>query len=709
MLLPYLQPTLGLQFLAPLAGLIAAAIAIPALLFFYFLKLRRKPLRVSSTLFWEQAVSDLQVNAPFRWIRPSLLLVIQLLALLCLLLAIARPAIDGGVGEGRVVILIDASASMNAIDEPDGVSRLELAKQSARNYLDALPAETQVMIIEITGQTRTLTNFTRNRGMTSSAIESVSPSDQPATLAEALEVLAAFATGPGEDQSGSQIADGDGTGPPRVVLFSDGSFPDAPEDRAAPGLGDIAFDFVYIGPEPDAQTDSPGSPPLPTASENVGVIGLAIRRDIDDPSIIRVFTRLQSTFRRERTVTLRCSIDGEVVAVSSPTLEAATADGTSNSIVAVSESSHTFDINSPGGGLLAVTVGIEDALAADNSAWLLLPPPESLNILMIRPDGSLTNGTANLAFALETVTPSPQQVRVITESQARADGVLGGPSEAPFDLIVYDSVSPPTVPAIPAIYFDAVPPLPSVRLERAETPQSTEFLYWRRSHPVMRNVIPDGVLIYQRPRLILAESEQPEETESGPVVRTTELASDPSPLIALLEHGRTRSVVVGFNLDSTNWWQDRSFPIFIQNAVDFLAIATTSQTGRAITTAEPLRVDPEEAAGGATLVDADGNALRIPAPTGSEPILLPPLRRAGLYELLPSEDSSASPRLVAVNLMSPFESLSSGVPSIEIGGDSTSSISTDGLARREIWSWFILAAVILLTLEWFIFDRKMRI
>jgi len=704
MLLPYQQLTLGLQFLAPVAGLIAAAIAIPAFLFFYFLKLRRKPIRVSSTLFWEQAVSDLQVNAPFRWIRPSLLLLIQLLALICLILAVARPAIDGDGRETRVVILIDASASMNTIDQPGGPTRLDRAKESAQRYLDTLTPETQVLIVEITGQTRTLTNFTRNRGIASNAIASISPSDQPAVLAEALEVPAAFAGGPGEDATGIIIeSDDDAGGPPRVVLFSDGAFPDAPEDLAIPGLSNLAFDFVFLGPETDDETDSP------VASENVAVVGLAIRRDVEDPATIRVFTRLQSTFTRQRTVTLRCSIDGEVVAVSSPTLAAATADSTANSIVPVSESSHTFDIYSPGGGLLAVTVGIEDALKADNSAWLMLPPPKSLNILMIRPDGSLTNGTANLAFALETVTPSPEQVRVITESQADSEGLLSAPARSDFDLVVYDSVSPPTLPAIPAIYFNAIPPLTAVRLEQTEVPRSTEFLYWRRSHPVMRNVIPDGVLIFQRPRLVLTGDEQSEPSSPGPIVRSTELASDPSPLIALLEHGRTRSLIVGFNLDASNWWQDRSFPIFIQNAVDFLAVAATAQTGRAITTSEPLRIEPEEAAGGATLVDADGNVMRIPASTGSEPILIPPLRRAGLYELLPSEESTAQPRLVAVNLMNPFESLCAAVPSIEIGGSPVSGTRTDAASQREIWSWFILAALIFLTLEWFIFDRKMRV
>ncbi|XOV74516.1 MAG: VWA domain-containing protein [Phycisphaerales bacterium] len=172
--------TLALQFLAPAAGLIAGSIAVPAFLFFYFLKLRRRPLRVSSTLFWEQAVSDLQVNAPFRWIRPSLLLFIQLLALMCLLIAIARPAIEGGVGAERVIVAIDTSASMASRDSPGGPSRFERAVKDASEYISSLPPQTEVMVVSVSGTTRTVTNFTRNRGLTKSAVDSLRQTDQPA-------------------------------------------------------------------------------------------------------------------------------------------------------------------------------------------------------------------------------------------------------------------------------------------------------------------------------------------------------------------------------------------------------------------------------------------------------------------------------------------------------------------------------------------------
>lgn len=693
-----LLPTLAFQFLAPVVGLVAAGIAIPAFLFFYFLKLRRRPMRVSTTLFWEQAVSDLQVNAPFRWLRPSVLFFVQLLALLCLLTAIARPAIEGGLTSGRVILMIDASASMASRDDQNTLTRLELAKADAKALLESLPSEVEAMVISMASTPRTLTNFTRNRALARNAIDSLEQTDQPGTLSDALDVLAAFVSPDGENGPDSENS----SPPPRVILFSDGAFPDPPEDRAVAGVAELEFEYRRFGPQiPETATDNETGGPELARSPNIAIIGLSVRRDLEDPGMVRVFTRLQSTYPREKNVALRCSVNGETVAASSVVM-----DGADASATGTSEATFSFDVQNPDGGLLAVSVVSEDAMDSDNRAWLMLAPPEPVRILMIRPDGSISNGTANLAFALETVFPPPQEVRVITRQQAIDSGLIEGKTDDGFDLVVYDSVTPPVAPEAPSLLFDAAPPLPGVSLSRSEQAGGSEFLFWRRSHPVMRDVVPDGVMIYRRSELAIDEDSA---SASEMIVRATELASEPSPLIVLLEYARTRSVVVGFSLDQTNWWQDRSFPVFIQNSVDFLTASSQEQAGRVITTSDPIRITPSEAFGGATIVGADGSTIRVPAPATEEAVLVAPLPRAGVYELLPSEQSPLPPRTIPVSLLNPFESMAASAPTVEIAGRSVDRESGGGIARREIWDWFILAATALLVLEWLLFDRKMRV
>ena len=106
-----------MSFLTPIVALITGSIALPLLVLLYLMKRRRKKIPVSSTFLWYQAIDDLQINSPFQKLKNNLLLILQLLIFVLLLLAAARPIVKGNASVGqRVVILIDQSASMNALD-----------------------------------------------------------------------------------------------------------------------------------------------------------------------------------------------------------------------------------------------------------------------------------------------------------------------------------------------------------------------------------------------------------------------------------------------------------------------------------------------------------------------------------------------------------------------------------------------------------------
>src|ERR1700722_13105945 len=135
------------HFLNSWPAAVAAAIAVPALLILYFLKLRRREMVVPSTLLWRKAIQDLQVNAPFQKLRRNLLLLLQLLLLLALLLAFSRPVTSYRPPPGAVsVILIDRSASMSARDMNEH-SRLEEAKKRAKELVDSMGKDSSAMVI----------------------------------------------------------------------------------------------------------------------------------------------------------------------------------------------------------------------------------------------------------------------------------------------------------------------------------------------------------------------------------------------------------------------------------------------------------------------------------------------------------------------------------------------------------------------------------
>ena len=180
-----------------------------------------------------------------------------------------------------------------------------------------------------------------------------------------------------------------------------------------------------------------------------------------------------------------------------------------------------------------------------------------------------------------------------------------------------------------------------------------------------------------------------------------------APLIVLVERGGLRRVLVAFALDDTNWWRDLSFPTFIANAVAYLAPTASGIEGRSWRTADaPLLTWPGAKPNAqATLIGPDDWTLALHA--GEDGHAAPgPLPRVGLYEL--RTDAGAGV-IVPVNLLDPLESAVFVDDQVDIGARVASATDAAALAPREIWWWFILAALALTSLEWIVFARRMRI
>src|SRR3954449_12265606 len=103
-------------FVAPAALLVGAGL-LAVVVATYLLRPRRPTRRVSSTFLWLAALNDLQAARPWRRVPPSVLLLLQILALAGLIGALARPYVFSTESGGPFsVLLIDGSASMQATD-----------------------------------------------------------------------------------------------------------------------------------------------------------------------------------------------------------------------------------------------------------------------------------------------------------------------------------------------------------------------------------------------------------------------------------------------------------------------------------------------------------------------------------------------------------------------------------------------------------------
>ncbi len=149
----------------PLAGLLVAL---------YFYDRSRRRVLVSTLRFWPRRPAP-AVRQRHRRIQHPLSLVLQLVALLLLLLAIAdpRPEIAGSSPRHRV-ILLDTSAAM-ALSSDDGGPLIEEAKTLALSYLERIPAGDRVLLIEADGAPTVRVPFTEDRGRVREAIRAVEP------------------------------------------------------------------------------------------------------------------------------------------------------------------------------------------------------------------------------------------------------------------------------------------------------------------------------------------------------------------------------------------------------------------------------------------------------------------------------------------------------------------------------------------------------
>lgn len=701
--------TLGpLTFLAPVPGLIAAAIAFPAVLLWYFLKLRRRPVRVSSTFLWNAAAADLQVNVPFRWIRPSWLLLLQLLIVAALVAAIARPAVEGAGGEGsRIVLLIDRSASMSALDgepERDGTrrTRLDEAKDRARRVIDRLGGGAQAMVVTFAARPEALTNLTRDRGQIRAALDAITPADQPADLTAALRLLA-NTVGRAEDETQA---------PARVVLISDGAF----DARTEPtGLGRAEFQFVRVGPPAPVAPAvvEPGAaapPPVSAGRDNLGLVALAARRSFDDPATVELFYRVQNAGDAPAQSVVSVTLRGTVVDSRGVTVPARTADGPG-------ELSQRIALQDAEGGVVVVSLARADLLPADNSAGLVLQPPDAPAILLVQPNVP----AAVLDFlpidALQSI--GPRLLRVVTAAEYERLASTAPASAAPgssatpaglleFDLVVFDRVRPSALPPIASLSFGASVPIPGLTATRpAEGDPAgapTGVAFWQRSHPVLRYVNLGAVMI-AAPMVMGVPDETA--TADGPPTQTQVLASGASgPLMVLAERAGVRRIVVGFELASSQWWQDPGFPVFIQNAVDFLTMSGNEAAGRALTTTQTIALRPLADAAQVQIAGPANSQIDRPQDGWDGPVTVGPLALAGLYEAAGVIDTDAA---IAVNLLDPFESRLESADAVSLGGQQIVS-STAGIGGlREVWRWFVLAAAALLALEWAIYVWRMKV
>jgi hypothetical protein len=672
------------HFLDASSAAVAAAVAIPLLVLLYFLKLRRREQPVASTILWKKAIQDLQVNAPFQKLRRNLLLLLQLLVLAALILALARPVLNYTPGAGpRAIILIDRSAPMSATDMPNGRTRLDEAKRRAKDLVATMDRNGAAMVIAFDDSAQTIQPFTSDPRALNDAIDSITPTDRFSRLESAYrlsDAQAAFTSG--ESHRNRQ--------PPDVYLFSDGRMLDADKTSLQGNLH-----YEQIGTE---------------TAGNIAIVAMNAKRDYQEPTHVQVFARL-ADFGPDpvKSVQVQLSVDGRVRSVASVDLlperytqeqrTAAMAAGfadsgggiefpelelTSSAIIKVDQ------LNQQG-----------DCLSSDDSAIAVVPPPKILAVLLV------TEGNFFLEHALQAQKLKVYDKMFSREYQQLPAADNGGKKlPKPYDVIVFDRDTQLRAEDVPrsgaAVYFGCEPPGLGLKpaldtAGQAVVMEDNWVLDWKRDHPILRH-------------LNLGKLYAAHVTKLLPTLDSDILVDGTNcPLVILQRENRAIHLVIPFDVIDSNWPLRSTFPVFILQTLQYLALGTDLEVRPSYQPGVTLRIprsNLQKMSPTPQTVTLNGptGQLRVNVPASGD-FVLPALEKVGLYTTDPPIPQYEN---IAVNLLDDTES--NILPaSLAPGSHGAVAAAVTGAGRMEVWWWLAVAALPLLLIEWWVYTRRVHL
>jgi Ca-activated chloride channel family protein len=345
------------SFLAPLLAVFG--VSVPAIIVLYILKVRRRDVVVPSTLLWRGDAVDRQASVPWQRIRPSWLLLLQLLAAIALVLALTRPALAHPAELGPdTVVIVDSSGPMQATDVSP--SRFAVAVVQARALVDQLGAGQRMTLIAMDANPRVIAASGGDHGVLDAALSALRPE---AGLADLRTALALATAAPG------------GSGDRRVIVISD-------------GVVDISGPTVTL-PYPVEYRR------VGVSGENLGVSGITVS-GVDGARVVAINVTNYGTARHATTVETRA--DGHLVDARAIDVEPG---GSVEVDVALSGSPHTVTAN----------LTPHDAFSLDDTASAVVQPPRVIQAVLVTQRNIFLQEALQLRGDIHLVVETPASYR----------------------------------------------------------------------------------------------------------------------------------------------------------------------------------------------------------------------------------------------------------------------------------------------------------
>jgi hypothetical protein len=434
---------------------------------------------------------------------------------------------------------------------------------------------------------------------------------------------------------------------------------------------------------------------------NIAVVSLSAKRNYERPTEVQVFARLANFGPDPVTTDVQLTVDGQVRGTATDLLllperwnDADFKKTPEQEKMQAKDSVDFPKIELTTAAVIKLEQMKKDALPSDDSASVVVPPPKALSVLLV------TDGN----YFLQKVMASLNLQRPETLSPAAYEEK----KPATFDVVIFDRYEPKWVPPSGNfIWFGAIANglrLKTIKEKNGETAiiKDTMVLDWKRDHPILRGLSLGKMYVGEAIKL-----QVPVETE-------TLVDGFKGPLILLHREGRSTHLACTFDLLQSNWPLRLSFPIFMNNALQYLALGTDMDVREAF----PPGATPKIPRTNLSKIDAERGGeplkeLRLDGPMGKRivkipeagDVVLPALDRVGVYVTDPPIPQYEK---IAVNLLDSKES--NLLPVAQPPGGGTMVEGVAGKSRMELWWWIVAcAAMPLLLIEWWVYTRRVHL
>jgi flagellar motor component MotA len=120
-------------------------LSIIVLIIIYIFKPKYQEKKISSTFIWKLSLNYKKRKLPLQWLQKSLLFIMQVLILTILSLLLAKPVLTSSLANGEKIIILDASASMQTIN--NNVTRFDKAVNEIKTLIDRKKATDHFTLI----------------------------------------------------------------------------------------------------------------------------------------------------------------------------------------------------------------------------------------------------------------------------------------------------------------------------------------------------------------------------------------------------------------------------------------------------------------------------------------------------------------------------------------------------------------------------------